>query len=81
MKRGDIAIVNLTVTNSRNKKYFLSDVIFSIPYDSDRQILKYNNIEDRRIIRKFNLSEDLNIENIEVIKDLGKKSVGNLFYK
>jgi hypothetical protein len=81
MQRGDIAIVNLTVINSRNKKYFLSDVIFSIPYDSDRQILKYNNIEDRRIIRKFNLSEDLTIVNIDVIKPLGKKSVGNLFYK
>ena len=80
MERGDIAMVNLTVMDSRNKKYYLEDILFSIPYESDRTTLKFNDIEDRRIIRKFKLSEDLKVFNIEVVKKLGKKSIANNFY-
>lgn len=81
MERGDIAMINLTVMDSRNKKYYLEDVLFSIPYESDRNELKFNNIEDRRIIKKFKLSEDVRVFNIEVVKRLGKKSKANLFYQ
>jgi hypothetical protein len=75
-----MAMVNLTVMDSRNKKYYLEEILFSIPYESDRTTLKFNDIEDRRIIRKFKLSEDLKVFNIEVVKKLGKKSIANNFY-
>lgn len=81
MKDGQIVLCNLKLRSLKGKTIYLKDVIFSKPYDKERKVLIFSNIEDRNIICKTKLKEDLFILEVEIIKELGFKHNNNNFTK
>ena len=73
LNKGEIAIVNLKVQCSKKKIHFIKDVIFSHPYESFKNTLIFEDIVDRKSIKKIKKKEDLNILEIEVLKKIGNK--------
>lgn len=81
MKDGQIVLCNLKLRTLSGRLVYLKDIIFSKPYESERNVLIYSKIEDRNIICKTKLKEDLFILDIEIIKELGFKHKSNNFTK
>lgn len=74
MKENIIYFVNLYLKTKSNKKIKLKEIVFSLKKgQSNRNKLLFNNKEDRLIISQTNLKEDLFIEKIEILKELGLK--------
>lgn len=80
LEKGEIAVVNLKVRCSKNKIHYIKDVIFSHPYEQLKTKLIYEDIEDRKSVKKINKSEDLIILEIEVLQKVGMKHKSNKFY-
>ena len=73
LEKGEIAVVNLKVRCSKNKIYFIKDIIFSHPYEKLKTKLIYEDILDRKSVKKINKKEDLIILEIDVIQKVGMK--------
>jgi uncharacterized protein YukJ len=73
LKKGEIAVVNLKVRCSKNKIHYIKDVIFSHPYEQLKTKLIYEDILDRKSVKKINKKEDLFIIDIDVIQKVGMK--------
>lgn len=73
LEKGEIAVVNLKVRCSKNKIHYIKDVIFSHPYESFKNILIYEDIVDRKSIKKINKKEDLIILEIQILQKVGMK--------
>jgi hypothetical protein len=73
LEKGEIAVVNLKVRCSKNKIHIIKDVIFSHPYEQLKTKLIYEDIEDRKSIKKINKKEDLIIIDIDIIQKVGMK--------
>ena len=79
MKKGEIIFCNLYLKRKNGLVIQLKECVFSKPYEKERNVLEYNNANDRVLINKTNLKEDLIIESIEIIKSVGFKHKGNAF--
>lgn len=79
MKQGEIVYCDIELKRNNGSVIILKNCIFSQPYDKEKNILKFNNDEDRRLIKKTKLKEDLKIEKINVIKSLGFKNKVNSY--
>lgn len=73
LEKGEIAVVNLKVRCNKNKIHYIKDVIFSHPYESFKNLLIYEDIVDRKSIKKINKKENLIILEIEILQKVGMK--------
>lgn len=84
LKLGQIGLCNLVlktkpVQNKKQKTIKLNKIVFSQPYSHLRKELKVDDFNDIRTIHKAKVDENLIIESIEVLVELGYKHKGNGF--
>lgn len=75
----EITLSNLTLKTIKQKgkkvkEVILKEVVFSYPESGKRERLFYSNIDDRRIIHRAGMKEDLLIVKVEVISRHGFKN-------
>lgn len=80
LKPNQIGLCNLylkTVNKKgcRVRELILKDTVFAYGESGKQELLEYNKIEDRRIICRTGLKEDLIITNIDVISTHGFRNL------
>lgn len=74
IKLGEIVLCNLKLKAKNKESFILKDVVFSYDYDYKKTFLNYSIMNDRRIIKKTGLKENLTIISIEVLSRHGFKN-------
>lgn len=74
MELGQIVYCNLHLKTKNNKKVVLKETVFSYDYEKKRTKLYWSVLDDKRLIKRTGFEEDLIIEKIDVIKELGYKN-------
>lgn len=80
MKPNQIVLCNLHLKTIKRKGHtvkelILKDTVFAYGETGKQELLDYNKIEDRRIIHRTGLKEDLIITNIDVISTHGFRNL------
>ena len=79
IEKGVIIYCNMQLTTIRvqegrrrvkQKIVDLKETVFSCPIGSERDVLRYSDIRDRRLIVRTGLKEDLKVLKVEIIKKL-----------
>jgi hypothetical protein len=79
MEKGEIVYCNLKLRRNNGVIVNLENCVFSLPYEGERILLKFDDMSDRKLIKKTKLKEDLKIEQINIIKKLGFKNKTNSY--
>jgi len=72
MEKGQIVYCNLTLKTIKGQIVKINKCVFSQPYEEKkRDFLNFENAFDRILINKTKLKENLKIEKIDVITEVG----------